>query len=72
MLFTFDNLKKFLGFIDNNDKESKNSSSSLILKPPPDLPLLFSHNNNPGNIPLENNSDPENVMQNKYYDIDKL
>ena len=72
MLFTFDNLKKFLGFIDNNDKESKNSSSSLILKPPPDLPLLFSHNSNPGNIPPENNSDPENVMQNKYYDIDKL
>ena len=40
---------------------------SLILKPPPDLALLFNQFNNA--IP-ENNSDPENVIQSKYYDTD--
>ena len=77
MLFPFGNLnnQKFLGFINNNNNnnnnnnESKNSNSSLILKPPPDLPLLFNQFNNA--IP-ENNSDPENVIQSKYYDIDEL
>ena len=74
MLFPFENLnnQKFLGFINNNNNnnnnnnESKNSNSSLILKPPPDLTLLFNQFNNA--IP-ENNSDPENVIQSKYYDI---
>ena len=71
MLFPFGNLnnQKFLGFINNNNNESKNSNSSLILKPPPDLGLLFNQSNNA--IP-ENNSDPENVIQSKYYDIDEL
>ena len=78
MLFSFGNLnnQKFLGFINNNNNnnnnnsnESKNSNSFLILKPPPDLALLFNQFNNA--IP-ENNSDPENVIQSKYYDIDEL
>ena len=71
MLFPFGNLnyQKFLGFINNNNNESKNSNSFLILKPPPDLALLFNQFNN--TIP-ENNSDPENVIQSKYYDIGEL
>ena len=74
MLFPFGNLnnQKFLGFVNNNNdnnNESKNSNSSLILKPPPDLALLFNQFNNA--IP-ENNNDPENVIQSKYYDIDEL
>ena len=74
MLFPFGNLnnQKFLGFVHNindNNNESKNSNSSLILKPPPDLALLFNQFNN---AIAENNSDPENGMQSKYYDFDEL
>ena len=73
MLFLFGNLNNqiFLGFINgnNDNNESKNSNSSLILKPPPELALHFNQFNNA--IP-ENNSDPENVMQSKYYDINEL
>ena len=74
MLFPFGNLnnQKFLGFVNNNNdnnNESKNLNSSLILKPPADLAILFNQFNNA--IP-ENNSDPENVIQSKYYDIDEL
>ena len=74
MLFPFGNLNNqtILGFVNNNNdnnNESKNSNSSLILKPPPDLASLFNQFNN--TIP-ENNNDPENVMQSKYYDIDEL
>ena len=70
MLFSFGNLnnQKFIGFNNNNNK-SKSSNSSLILKPPLDLALFFNQFNNA--IP-ENNSDPENVIQSKYYDIDEL
>ena len=73
MLFPFGNLnnQNFLGFINSNNdnNESKNSNSSLILKPPTDLAFHFDQFNNA--IP-ENNSDPENVMQSKYYDINEL
>ena len=75
MFFPFGNLnnQKFLVFINNNNddnnNESKNSNSSLILKSPPDLALLFNQFNNA--IP-ENNSDPENVIQSKYYHTDEL
>ena len=64
------NNRKFLGFFNNNNdnNESKNSNSSLILKLPV-LALLFNQFNNA--IP-ENNNDPENVIQSKYYDIDEL
>ena len=74
MFFQFRNLnnQKFLGFINNSNNiinESKNSNSYLILKPPPDLALLFNQFSNA--IP-ENNSNPENVIQSKYHDIDEL
>ena len=65
-------IKKFLGFVNNNNdnnNESKNSNSSLILKPPSDLALLSDQFNNA--IP-ENNSNLENMIQSKYYDIDEL
>ena len=39
------------------------------MKPPPDLIILFNQFNNA--IP-ENRSDPKNVIQSKYYDIDEL
>ena len=39
------------------------------MKPPPGLALLF---NKFSNVIPENNSDPENVIQSKYYDIDEL
>ena len=74
-LFPFGNLnnQNFLNFIDNNDtitsSERNNLNSSLLLKPPPNLTLLFNQFNNA--IP-ENRSDPENVIQSKYYDIDEL
>ena len=80
MLFPFGNLnnQKFLGFINNNNNnnnnnnESKSSNSFLILKFFPDLALLFNQFNNA--IPEKNSdpSDPENVIQSKYYDIDKF
>ena len=72
MLFPIGNLnnEKILGFVNNNNdnNKSKNSNSSVILTPP-DLAPLFNQFNNA--IP-ENNSDPENVIKSKYYDIDKL
>ena len=72
MLFLFGNLnnQKCLGFVNNNNdknSESKKSNSFLILKPLPDLTLLFNQFSNA--IP---DSDPENVIQSKYYDIDEL
>ena len=67
------NNQNFLNFNGNNNaitsSETKNLNSSLLLKPPPDLALFFNQFNNA--IP-ENHSDPENVIQSKYYDIDEL
>ena len=68
------NNQNLLTFIRNNNNtvtssEIKNVNSSLLLKPPPDLALLFNQFNNA--IP-ENRSDPENVIQSKYHDIDEL
>ena len=74
-LFPFGSLnnQNFLNFIGNNNtitsSKTKNLNSSLLLKPPPDLALLFNQFNNA--IP-ENHSDPENVIQSKYYDEDEL
>ena len=60
-------------FIGNNgtitSSEINNLNSSLLLKPPPDLTL---HCNQFNNAIPENRSDPENVVQSKYYDIDEL
>ena len=41
----------------------------MLLKPTPDLALLFNQFNNA--LP-ENHSDPENIIQSKYYDRDEL
>ena len=74
-LFSFGSLsyQNFLNFIGNNNtttsSETKTLNSSLLLKPPPNLALLFDQFNNA--IP-ENRSDPENVIESKYYDIDEL
>ena len=72
-LFPFGNLsnQSFVTFIGKNNtitsNKTKNLNSSLLLKPPPDLALFLNQYNNA--IP-ENYSDPENVIQSKYYDID--
>ena len=74
-LFPFGNLnnQNFQTFIGNKktitNSETKNLNSSLLLKPPRDLTVLCNQFNNA--IP-ENRSDPENVVQSKYYDIDEL
>ena len=73
-LFPIGNLnnENFLNFTGNNtitSSETKNLNSSLLLKLPPDLALLFSQFKNPT---PENRSDPENVIQSKYYDLDEL
>ena len=63
-------IQSFLTFIgDNTIDESKNLKSSVHLIASPDLVLLF---NNFDNVIPENHSDPENVIQSKYYDMDKL
>ena len=71
-LFLFRSLNN-QNFIGNNytitSSETKKISSSLLLEPPPDLAFLFNQFNN--TIP-EYRSDPENVIQSKYYDIDEL
>ena len=67
------NNQKFLNLIGNNNtiasSETKNLNSSLLLKPLPDLTFVFHQFNNA--IP-ENHSDPENVTQIKYYDMEEL
>ena len=75
-LLPFGNLnnENFLDFIGNNNNtitssETKNLNSSVLLKPTPDLALLFNQFNNA--VP-ENRSDPENIIQSKYYDRDEL
>ena len=46
---------------------SKNSS--IHLKPPPNLALLFNQFNNTS---PEQNFDPENVVNSRYFDIDEI
>ena len=55
----------------NNNKPVKtlNNESSLLLKPSENLKLLVNQFNN--NASPEDNTDPENVVQSKYYDIDE-
>ena len=56
----------------NNNKPVKtlNNESSLLLKPSENLKLLVNQFNN--NASPEDNTDPEDVVQSKYYDIDEL
>ena len=57
-------------FHNNNKPGQTNIEGSLLLKPSEDLKLLVNQFNN--NASPEDNTDPENVVQSKYYDIDKL
>ena len=74
-LCPLDNLnhQNCLNFIGNNNtitsSEKKNLNSSLLLKPPPEFALIFIQFHNA--IP-ENRSNPENVIESTYYDIDEL
>ena len=60
---------------DNHDCFTKNSdayiskNSNLLLKPSSDLSLLFNQFNNSS---PEQKTDPENVVNSNYYDIDQL
>ena len=56
----------------NNNKPGKtlNNDGSFLLKPLENLKLLVNQFNN--NAFPEDNTDPENVFQSKYYDIDEL
>ena len=56
----------------NNNKPGKtiNNEVSLLLKPSENLKLLVNQFNN--NASPEDNTDPENVVQSKYYDTDEL
>ena len=56
----------------NNNKPGKtlNNDGSFLLKPLENLKLLVNQFNN--NAFPEDNTDPENVFQSTYYDIDEL
>ena len=56
----------------NNNKpvNTLNNESSILLKPSENLKLLVNHVNN--NASAEDNTERENVIQSKYYDIDEL
>ena len=55
----------------NNNKPGKtNIEGSLLLKPSENLKLLVNQFNN--NASPEDNTDPENIAQSKYYDIHEL
>ena len=57
-------------FHDNNKPGKTNIECSLLLKPSKNLKLLVNQFKN--NASPEDNTDPENVVQYKYYDIDEL
>ena len=62
------NCLTFVGDDNTIGNKTKNLKISLLLKPPRDH-LLFNQFNS---VIPENLSDPENVIQSKYYDIDEL
>ena len=53
----------------NNYIEISNKSSSVLLKPPPNLALLFNQLNNSS---PEQQTDPENAVNSRYFDIDQI
>ena len=55
---------------DNKPGKTLNNDGSFLLKPLENLKLLVNQFNN--NAFPEDNTDPENVFQSKYYDIDEL
>ena len=61
--------KDFSYSVLNNYIEISNKNSSVLLKPPPNLALLFNQFNN--SFP-EQQIDPENVVNSRYFDIDQI
>ena len=57
-------------FHTNNKPGKTNIEGSLLLKPSENLTLPVNQFNN--NASPEDNTDPENVVQSKYYDTDEL
>ena len=55
--------------LNKNYIEISNKNSSVLLKAPPNLALLFNQFNN--SLP-EQQIDPENVMNSRYFDIDQM
>ena len=53
----------------NFSEETCKKDTSVILDPPPNLSLLFNQFNN---ISPEKNSDPENIANSKYFDINEI
>ena len=53
----------------NNYNEISNKNSSVLLKPPANLALLFNQFNNSS---PEQQIDPENVVNSRYFDIDQI
>ena len=65
------NLSMCVSNFHNNNKSGKTitNEGSLLLKPLENLKFLVNQFNN--NASPEDNTDPENVVQSKYYDIDE-
>ena len=61
--------KEFFNSVLNNYIEISNKNSSVLLKPPPNLALLFNQFNNSS---LEQQINPENVVNSRSFDIDQI
>ena len=55
--------------LNKNYIETSNKNSSVLLKPSPNLELLFNQFKNPS---PEQQNDPENVVNSRYFDIDQI
>ena len=55
--------------LNKNYIEISNKNSSVLLKPPPNLELLFNQFNNSS---PEQQNDPQNVVNSRYFDIDQI
>ena len=55
--------------LNKNYIEISNKNSSVLLKPPPNLKLLFNQFNNSS---PEQQNDPQNVVNSRYFDIDQI
>ena len=59
----------FCSVLNKNYMEISNKNSSDLLKPPPNLVLLFNQFNNSS---PEQQNDPENDVNSRYFDIDQI
>ena len=53
----------------NVSENVSNKNSSIYLTPPPNLALLFNYVNNTS---PEQNVDPENALNSRYFDLDEI